>query len=181
MSHICSHDHVKMMDNVFRWWIHNPLKIYEPFVKTGMNVLDLGCGGGFTSIGMAKLVGETGNVTALDLQQEMLDIVKSRAERDRLLDRFSFHKSEPDTLNLPGKFDFINAFYMVHETPDTKAFLSEVARLMHDETRFFVAEPKFHVNIDAFNQMTEIAEGIGMTVESRPRIFYSFACVFRLK
>jgi cyclopropane fatty-acyl-phospholipid synthase-like methyltransferase len=35
-----------------------------PYVKPGMTVLDVGCGMGFFSIGMARMVGDEGRVIA---------------------------------------------------------------------------------------------------------------------
>ncbi len=46
-----------------------------------MTVLDIGCGGGFASLGLAQLVGEKGVVILADVQPQMLDIVQERATR----------------------------------------------------------------------------------------------------
>ena len=41
----------------------------------GMTVLDVGCGMGFFSIGLAKLVGDKGCVIAADVQPKMLSVL----------------------------------------------------------------------------------------------------------
>ena len=47
-------------------------------IKPGMTVCDLGCGNGYHTLTMAKLVGETGSVYAVDIQPEMLDMLEER-------------------------------------------------------------------------------------------------------
>ena len=51
-------------DNPLRRLIHKPQKVLGNYVKEGMAVMDLGCGMGHFSIGMAGLVGSTGRVIA---------------------------------------------------------------------------------------------------------------------
>jgi len=65
-------------DNPLRRLIHKPQKVLGNYVKEGMTVMDLGCGMGHFSMGMAGLVGGTGRVIAVDLQQKMLDVMEGR-------------------------------------------------------------------------------------------------------
>ena len=74
-------------------WLHWAVELENPFasssqaksiisgldVAVGMTVLDVGCGPGRVSIPLARLVGEQGAIIAVDIQQEMLDIVKRKA------------------------------------------------------------------------------------------------------
>lgn len=53
-------------------------------VEEGMTVLDIGCGPGRVSIPLAKIVGEQGTIIAVDIQQEMLDIVKRKAAKENI-------------------------------------------------------------------------------------------------
>ena len=47
-------------------------------VKAGMTVCDMGCGNGFYSLPLARLVGPTGRVLAVDVQPEMLKMLEER-------------------------------------------------------------------------------------------------------
>ena len=49
-------------------------------LKRGMTVCDLGCGNGFHTLKMAELVGEKGAVLAVDIQPEMLSLLRERME-----------------------------------------------------------------------------------------------------
>jgi ubiquinone/menaquinone biosynthesis C-methylase UbiE len=49
-------------------------------VKKGQTVCDLGCGNGFYTLKLAELVGDQGHVLAVDIQPEMLTLLKERAK-----------------------------------------------------------------------------------------------------
>jgi predicted methyltransferase len=53
-------------------------------VKPGMKVGDIGCGNGFYSVQLAKMVGPQGKVLAVDVQPEMLRMLKERAARAKV-------------------------------------------------------------------------------------------------
>ncbi|MBK7711908.1 MAG: methyltransferase domain-containing protein [Bacteroidales bacterium] len=71
--YVCPATYSGSLDNFLRRLMHKPAKILSPFIKEGMTVLDMGCGPGFFTAELARLVGEKGKVIAADLQQEMLD------------------------------------------------------------------------------------------------------------
>ena len=98
MAHVCSWRHVKTFDNFLRPLVHNPLKMFSPYVQPGARVLDVGCGAGFASLGLARLVGARGTVVAVDLQAEMLAMVRLRATKAGLADRISLHQCRPENL-----------------------------------------------------------------------------------
>jgi 2-polyprenyl-3-methyl-5-hydroxy-6-metoxy-1,4-benzoquinol methylase len=62
-------------DNPIRKLLHPPRRVLGAYIKERMTVMDVGCGMGHFSIGMAKLVGENGKVIAVDLQQKMLNVM----------------------------------------------------------------------------------------------------------
>jgi ubiquinone/menaquinone biosynthesis C-methylase UbiE len=53
-------------------------------LKPGMTVCDLGCGNGFYTLKMAKEVAPDGKVLAVEIQKEMLDLLKRRAEKEKV-------------------------------------------------------------------------------------------------
>jgi ubiquinone/menaquinone biosynthesis C-methylase UbiE len=172
-SHICSWKIAFALDNPIRRLIHNPQKILGGCIKPGQTVLDLGCGPGTFSIAMAKMVGESGKVIAVDIQEEMLQIVRTKAARQGLESRIVTHKSGLDRIGLSEKVDFALAFYMVHEVPNAEAFLKEISSVLKPKGKLLVVEPKFHVSATAFERTIDIARQAGLSPISEPKIRFS--------
>ena len=177
MAHVCPWQHVWTFDNVLRPFIHNPAKMFSPHVPPGARVLDVGCGAGFASLGLARLVGDTGIVVSVDLQPEMLDILRLRAAKKGLQERIAPQLCQPGSLGLTGRFQFANAFFMVHEVLDRYAFFKEIYDHLVPGGRLFVAEPMFHVSKKRFNAMRVIASEVGFSIVDCPRIRLSRAVV----
>jgi ubiquinone/menaquinone biosynthesis C-methylase UbiE len=142
-----------------------------------MTALDIGCGRGFNSIGLARIVGKEGRVISVDVQQEMLNMLERRARRAGLADRIYLHRCETDTLGIQETVDFANAFWMVHEVPDTGNLLSEIFSILKPDGKLLIAEPKFHVSPAAFQEMISIAESTGFRIYRKPEIAFSRAVI----
>lgn len=167
---VCQVGHLIFVDNFLRKIVHNPKKLFGGYLEEGMTVIDIGCGGGFVTVGFAEMVGRQGKVIAADLQAEMLEITKNRVKRASLEERVVFHKCSSQYIGYDEKVDFALAFFMVHETPDIPAFLAEVYDILRHDSLFFISEPTFHVSEQAFHHMIKKAIGIGFEVHSYPRV-----------
>ena len=64
------------LDSRLRRFLYRPDQLAERYVKPGNRVLDFGCGPGFFTREFAKRVGDTGMVLAVDVQEEMLRILR---------------------------------------------------------------------------------------------------------
>jgi ubiquinone/menaquinone biosynthesis C-methylase UbiE len=166
-------------DNIFRRIIQDPEKIAGPYIRPGMTAMDIGCGPGFFTLAMARMVGPEGMVIAIDMQQEMLDLVKRKSDRQGLSGRIRFHRCKQDSLGIEEKAGFILSFYMVHEVPDRDALFREVSGLLAPGGKYLVVEPSSHVSEEAFEDMLRHAESAGFVVEKRPKVFMSRAAVLR--
>jgi len=140
--------------------------------------MDVGCGMGMFSIAMAKMVGKQGQVIAVDLQQQMLDVVRRRAEKAGVADRITTHKCESDRLGVIAQTDFALASMMVHEVPDQRRLLGEIAGCLKPGGKLLVAEPKIHVPAKAFDNEVTTAEEVGLRPIETPRVFGCRAVVF---
>ena len=129
-------------DNPLRRLIHNPNRILAGLVQPGQTALDLGCGMGYFSIPLARLVGSEGKVICVDLQEQMLAGVRRRAERTGVADRIRLHRAGTDGLGLTETVDFALAFWMLHEVPDQAAFLAEVRACLKPGSHLLIVEPR---------------------------------------
>ena len=165
---VCPASHAWVLDNPLRRLFQKPCTIVGEFVRPGMRVMDLGCGPGYFTLSMAKMVGPEGKVVAVDLQPEMLRRLERKALRRGLLERVELHACQENRLNLEaerGLFDFALLYYMIHETPDPEGLLTELSRLMKNGGKILVVDPVFHVKEDLFRSMLLRAEEIGYRVE----------------
>jgi ubiquinone/menaquinone biosynthesis C-methylase UbiE len=168
------------LDSPVRRLFHNPEKILAPYVRHGQTVIDLGCGMGYFSLPLARMVGDKGQVIAVDIQQKVLAVLRRRAERAGVSARITTVLAEPDRIGFPVKVDFALAFWMVHEVPDIPAFLREVAEMLKPDGRFFLIEPKFEVSSRKFSQTIEDARAAGLSPRISPKVPLSRAMLFRL-
>lgn len=53
-------------------------------VKPGMTICDMGCGNGFHTLKMAEMVGDKGSIYGVDVQPEMLKLLRERFEEKGL-------------------------------------------------------------------------------------------------
>lgn len=178
-EHVCPWWAGYFIDNRLRRMLHNPEAILGRYVKPGMTVVDLGCGMGFFSITMAQMVGEQGCVIAVDVQQQMLDVLQRRAEKSGVASRIRLHRAAPDRLGVTTPVDFALAFAVVHEVPDARSFLTQVCFCLKPDARFLVAEPRFHVSAEAFERLLALAREVGLGVIEEEPVRLSRAVVLR--
>ena len=169
-KHICPWWLCFTFDNPLRRLLHNPGQILRPYVKPGDQVIDVGAGMGYFTIPLAKLVGPTGRVTAIDLQPRILSALGRRAARNGVAEIVSPCLATPDSLGEHPKADFILAFWMAHEVPEQERFLKEIRQLLKPEKLFLLVEPKLHVSEKAFRQTLDTAQALGFYLREPPLI-----------
>ena len=165
------------LDNRLRRWLQNPHKILGSYIKEGMKVLDIGCGPGFFSIDMAQMVGESGKVIALDLQEGMLRKLGDKIQGTELEKRVTLHKCEKNSLGLTELVDFALAFYMVHEIPDQERFFNDIKKVLKPNGQVLIVEPPFHTSKKDFEETIIKAQDAGFSAIDRPKMFPNKAVV----
>jgi len=178
-SHCCPWWLAYTFDNPLRRLVHDPQKVVGPYVRPGMTVLDFGCGMGYFSIAMAKMVGPEGRVLAVDLQPQMLAITMKRAKKAGVDGRVVPVPAEKTRFALPEPVDFALAMWVVHEVPGTERFLREVHAALKPGARLLIAEPKRHVKPAQLAEIIRAAHEAGFEVEARPAVRMSMAVVLR--
>ena len=161
------------LDNSIRKLVQNPQKILKPYIKYGMTVLDVGCGPGFFSVEIAKMLDSTGKVIAADVQDGMLDKIRKKINGTDLEQRIELHKSDYETIGVVEKVDFVLTFWMVHEVRNQKKFFEELSSILNPNGLIFIIEPKIHVSKKAFKSMVNLVKESGFTIIESPKVFFS--------
>jgi ubiquinone/menaquinone biosynthesis C-methylase UbiE len=180
-NRVCPASHAGWLSTPLRRALQDPGRILRGLVDEGDTVIDLGCGPGFFTLPMARMAGESGAVIAVDLQQDMLDRLRARAERAGLAARIRLHRCGADGLDLDCRADFALAFYMLHEVPDAEAFLEQVTGALRPKGRLLLVEPRGHVSPAEFESSLALAQKAGMHEVSRPRLAFSRAALLTLE
>ncbi len=180
-NRVCPVELANSLDSKIRRWLQNPQKILSPFVKEGMKVLDVGCGPGFFSVELAKMVGTDGEVYAVDLQEGMLQKLQNKIRGTSLEKIIQLIKCEKDNIVIPEKVDFILAFYMVHEVPDKNQLFRTLKNILNENGEFLIVEPKlFHVSKKEFASTISKAEAVGFKTSDGPRLSFSFSSLLKI-
>ena len=161
------------------WWLaylfDNPVRRsidaadpkLAPYVQRGMTVLDFGCGFGHYTRGLARLVGETGQVWAVDVQQKMLDKMLKRARKAGLDGIIRPILCSDDGIGQKLSSDFLVAAHSLHETPDPSVQLGDFFRLLNPGGTFLLLEPCAHLNKQSFEKEMYLAEEAGFERKHR--------------
>jgi 2-polyprenyl-3-methyl-5-hydroxy-6-metoxy-1,4-benzoquinol methylase len=162
--------------------MQDPDGILKPHINEGMSVLDVGCGMGFFSLPMAKLVGDKGRVVCIDLQEKMIQGLVSRAKKaglDQRLDARVCSQSSLGLHDLSGKIDFALAFALVHEVPQKDNLFSEIHDAIKPDGRLLLAEPRGHVSKQDFEKTVSVAQSRGFEPAGTLDIRRSHAVLLR--
>ena len=143
--HDCRHNGFRRGPSSF--YKHDSSIVFEKLaLHSGDTLLDLGCGAGDYSICAAKIVGDAGNVYALDIHQEMLDNVCKEARKQGI---FNIHPVVSDIrqrIDVPdNRIDICLIATVLHtiDSPTEKTDLfSEVKRVLKPEGKLAVIECK---------------------------------------
>ncbi len=128
-------------------------KLVGPYVKPGMTVVDPGCGFGYISLPIARMVGSEGRVISVDVEPRAVTKLQHRARKAGLADRIEAKACEPRDLGLAvynGKVDLVTVIHTLHEFEDLPGFLSQVSALLKPTGRLLVVEPRGHVSSESF-------------------------------
>jgi ubiquinone/menaquinone biosynthesis C-methylase UbiE len=171
------------LDSRLRRFIYRPDRLAKQFAKDGDRVLDFGCGPGFFTREFARAVGDTGQVIAADLQEEMLRLLREKLGPEGLLPRIRTHRCEPDSIGLSpeldGKIDAAFAIFVVHEVPDPGKLFREMNALLVPGGLLFISEPPIVVTGREFCGTVSRAEEAGLRLVEKRLYLLNRAAVLR--
>ncbi len=107
-------------------------------IQPSERILDVACGTGRGTVGLAQAVGSTGHVDALDLTPAMLDQARAKIEQLGLSDRVEFKQGNARSLPYPDEtFDLVYNGYMFDLIPldGFRPILCEFHRVLKPDGR----------------------------------------------
>ncbi len=124
----------RFLDSDYRRKLQPPVGIIEGSgIKTGQRVLEIGCGsGGFTTF-VARAVGPTGQVEALDIQSAMLSQLEKKLALPENQDIQNITLHQASAYELPFEDGILDMVYMITvlpEIPDQSRALVEIRRVL---------------------------------------------------
>lgn len=178
--------------HVCPWWMgfviasplrklgENPKKILAPLVEPGMTAVDIGSAMGFFSLPMARMVGDSGRVICVDIQERMLTSLVKRARRKGLEDVIETRVATEESLelgDLEGAADLALATHVVHETAYPQSFLTQCRDVLRPGGKLLLLEPKGHVSEEDFEATRQLALDVGFSDGDRSQIKKSLMLV----
>lgn len=109
-------------------------------LKGGETIADVGCGSGYYTRRLAKAVGENGKVYAVDVQPEMIEIMKSLAERENLENIVPVLGETADPKLPAESVDWILLVDVYHEFQDPEPMLEALRRSLKPDGRVALLE-----------------------------------------
>jgi len=109
-------------------------------LKPGMTVCDMGCGNGFYSLPIARLVGTAGRVLAVDIQPEMLKMLEEREAAGKLTNIDTILGLLHDPKLPEGTVDLILLVDVYHEFSHPEQMLTAMRRALKPDGRIALVE-----------------------------------------
>ena len=153
-----------------------------------MQVLDLGCGTGCLASSLAKQVGETGQVTAVDPDKARINLAKKEYKP---IDNLRFQEGSGETIT-GQDYDLVFSNYVFHWIKDKKMVLQNIYRSLKPSGKFAVCfetnlspfvlnymdlmgpnkanEVKNKLHFSSTNEIEDIASQCGFTVEYKAEV-----------
>jgi len=171
----------RILARPIRYLFETPARLLKGYVKHGMIVLDVGCGEGYYSLGMAHSVGPKGRVIAVDTETEAIAALRQKAEEAGLSERIETRVCSEQDLgvgDLSAQVDFALAVYVVHHARDSSSLMSDVHRALRPGRKFLVVEPRHHASAAECESTEAAARAAGFALAEHPRLKRDWAVTF---
>ncbi|MBW0091331.1 class I SAM-dependent methyltransferase [Pseudonocardia sp. KRD-184] len=108
-------------------------------LRAGGRVADIGCGLGWSSIGIALAYPDT-TVDGYDLDAPSVEAARRNAAESGVGDRVRFHVADAATID--DRYDVVFAFECIHDLPDPVAVLASMRTLAGDDGTVVVMDER---------------------------------------
>jgi ubiquinone/menaquinone biosynthesis C-methylase UbiE len=133
-----------LLDSKYRLQLQPPDQIIaRSGIREDMQVLELGCGSGFFTPYLARAVGDTSKVYALDIQEDMLRQLQAKLAKPENSDVHNVETRLASAYELPFEDDALDAAVLItvlQEIPDKQKALREIKRVLKPGGNLAVSE-----------------------------------------
>ena len=113
---------------------HYSIKNQNGNILKGLNILDIGCGGGLISEPMCRL---GANVTGIDASEKNIKVAKLHSAKSKL--KINYQTKSPEQLDASEKFDIILNLEIVEHVDNVKLYLESCNSLLKNNGLMFTA------------------------------------------
>ncbi len=124
-----------IMESRLRYRFSGPMKILRGAdIQPGQTVLEVGCGTGFYTISIARLIGDEGYLVAMDVLSDYIERVSKKVQAAELKNVHVVKRDAMDTGLDAESFDTVLLFSVIPSpTLPLKRFLNEIHRVLKPE------------------------------------------------
>ena len=113
---------------------HYSIKNQNGNILKGLDILDIGCGGGLISEPMCRL---GANVTGIDASEKNIKVAKLHSAKSKL--KINYQTKSPEQLDASEKFDIILNLEIVEHVDNVKLYLKSCNSLLKNNGLMFTA------------------------------------------
>jgi len=148
-------------------WLERPERVKEEApekllkaldLKPGMTVADIGAGSGYHTFKIAPILGAEGKMIAVDIQPEMLGLIREKAKKLKVGNIELVNSAESDPKLKPGSVDLILMVDVYHEFSHPYEMTQKLAAALKPGGRLVFVEFKLEdskVPIKLVHKMSE--------------------------
>lgn len=117
-------------------------------LRPGMHVADFGCGSGYFTLPIAKIVGSGGQVNAVDVLPKALEAVSSLAKMEGLFNIRTIRgnlETKAGSRLAPRSQDAVFIVNMLHQSKHKKTVLTEAERVLKTQGMVVIIDWETHV------------------------------------
>jgi 2-polyprenyl-3-methyl-5-hydroxy-6-metoxy-1,4-benzoquinol methylase len=171
-------------------WFASIPDVHEK-LSTGARMADVGCGGGWSSISLARAYPNL-TVDGFDLDEPAVERARQNAEAEGVGDRVRFHAIDPSEVDHGDGYDLVTAFECIHDMPQPVPVLRAMRSMAGGEGIVIVmdenVQPEFTAPGDeierlmyGFSTLVCLPDGmshpgsVGTGTVMRPSVFEGYA------
>lgn len=122
-------------------WLPTISDVHERLQREGARVADIGCGHGYSAIGIAQSYPNVG-VDGFDADEASVAAARANVAEAGLSDRVSVHHRDAGDASIEGAYDLVTAFECIHDMSDPVGALTTMRRLAGPEGTVLVMDER---------------------------------------